>query len=108
MLRLIHFSDIHVTTRPLGWRAGDFFTKRLPGWINLRWLGRAHRFRHAEEILQAFVQEMQANPPDRLIFSGDATGLGFENELERGISLLGFHGPNGLPGLAVPGNHDYY
>lgn len=108
MVRLVHFSDIHLTCSPLGWRAKDFFTKRLPGWINLRWIGRGHRFQHSEEISRVFVQEIQANPPDRIIFSGDATALGFENELERGISLLGIHDPKGLPGLAVPGNHDYY
>jgi 3',5'-cyclic AMP phosphodiesterase CpdA len=108
MVRLVHFSDIHLTCSPLGWRANDFFTKRLPGWINLRWLGRGHRFQHSAEISRVFVQEIQANPPDRIIFSGDATALGFENELERGINLLGVHDPNGLPGLAVPGNHDYY
>lgn len=108
MIRLAHISDIHLTCRPLGWRAKDFFTKRLPGWINLRWLGRAHRFRHAEEILQAFNKEMRANPPDRIVFSGDATGLGFEKELDLGIRTLGVNDPNGWPGFAVPGNHDYY
>ena len=108
MLRLIHFSDIHVTTRTLGWRAGDFFTKRLPGWINLRWLGREHRFRHGEDALGCLKAEIKANPPDGLIFSGDATGLGFESELIRAIRLLGINEANGPPGLAVPGNHDYY
>lgn len=108
MIRLVHFSDIHLTTRPLGWRAGDFFTKRLPGWINLRWLGRKHRFRHGEEVLNALMDELKANPPDRIIFSGDATGLGFERELVRAITLLGVDGPNGPAGLGVPGNHDYY
>jgi 3',5'-cyclic AMP phosphodiesterase CpdA len=108
MVRLVHFSDIHLTCSPLGWRAKDFFTKRLPGWINLRWLGRGHRFRPSEEIMRAFVQEMQTNPPDRIIFSGDATALGFENELDVGVRRLGVNDPNGLPGFAVPGNHDYY
>jgi 3',5'-cyclic AMP phosphodiesterase CpdA len=107
MIRLVHFSDIHLTTRPLGWHARDFFTKRLPGWINLRWLGREHRFCHGEEILSCFQGKLKANPPDWIIFSGDATGLGFESELARAISLLGGVS-NGPPGLAVPGNHDYY
>jgi 3',5'-cyclic AMP phosphodiesterase CpdA len=108
MIRLVHISDIHLTCRPLGWRGKDFFTKRLPGWINLRWLGRAHRFRYSWEILQAFAKEIQAKPPDRIIFSGDATGLGFENELDVGTRSLGVNDLNGLPGFAVPGNHDYY
>src|SRR5207245_7720990 len=108
MLRLVHFSDIHVTTRPLGWRAGDFFSKRLPGWINLRWLGREHRFCHSEEVLNVLRAELRENPPDRIIFSGDATGLGFERELIRAVDLLGVNESNGPQGLAVPGNHDYY
>src|SRR5262245_23597291 len=108
MIRLVHFSDIHLTVSPLGWRGSDFLTKRLPGWINLRWLGRAHRFQHGEEVLAAFMAELKANPPDRIIFSGDATGLGFERELNRAISVLKVNDPNGPPGFAVPGNHDYY
>src|SRR5438067_13659550 len=100
MIRLVHFSDIHLTTRPLGWRAGDFFTKRLPGWINLRWLGREHRFRHGEDALGCLKAEIKANPPDGLIFSGDATGLGFESELVRAISFLGINEPNGPLALA--------
>ncbi len=108
MIRLVHFSDIHLTVSPLGWRAGDFLTKRLPGWINLRWLGREHRFCQSKEVLNALTAELRQNPPDRVIFSGDATGLGFESELIRAIDLLGVNEPNGPQGLAVPGNHDYY
>src|SRR5207245_1128005 len=102
MLRLVHLSDIHLTTKPLGWQAGDFFTKRLPGWINLRWLGREHRFCHGEEVLGFLKAEIKASPPDAIIFSGDATALGFESEMVRAIKLLGVDEPNGLPGLAVP------
>jgi 3',5'-cyclic AMP phosphodiesterase CpdA len=105
---MVHFSDIHLTVSPLGWRGADFLTKRVPGWINLRWLGRAHRFQHGEEVLTAFMAELRANPPDRIIFSGDATGLGFECELNRAISLLNVNDADGPPGFAVPGNHDYY
>jgi 3',5'-cyclic AMP phosphodiesterase CpdA len=108
MIRLIHFSDIHLTLKPLGWQAGDFFTKRLPGWINLRWLGREHRFQHSDEVLSAMMAELKKTPPDRIIFSGDATGLGFESELIRAVQMLGVNDPGSPPGFAVPGNHDYY
>jgi 3',5'-cyclic AMP phosphodiesterase CpdA len=43
-----------------------------------------------------------------VVFSGDATTLGFEAEFARAADLLGVTGPEALPGLAVPGNHDYY
>jgi 3',5'-cyclic AMP phosphodiesterase CpdA len=108
MIRLVHFSDVHLTAKPLGWRPSDFFTKRLPGWINLKWLGRGHRFQHSEEVLRALATEVRSHPPDRIIFSGDATALGFETELAKTTAILGLNQDNCLPGLAVPGNHDYY
>src|SRR5438105_2040610 len=40
MTRLAHLSDIHITAPALEWRLGDWFTKRYPGWVNFRWLGR--------------------------------------------------------------------
>jgi len=107
-VRLAHLSDVHITARPLGWRRPDWFTKRFPGWINYRWLGRAHRFRRADEVLAALLTDLRARPPDRVIFSGDATALGFEAEFVRAALLLGVGSPEALPGLAVPGNHDYY
>jgi len=107
-VRLAHLSDVHITTRPLGWKGPDWFTKRFPGWINYRWLGRAYRFRQADEVLTALVAELRARPPSRVIFSGDATALGFEAEFIRATLILGVGAPDALPGLAVPGNHDYY
>ncbi len=108
MIRLVHFSDVHLMAKPLGWRRSDSFTKRLPGWINLKWLGRGHRFQHSEEVLRALATEVKRQPPDRIIFSGDATALGFETELAKATAILGLNQDNCLPGLAVPGNHDYY
>jgi 3',5'-cyclic AMP phosphodiesterase CpdA len=107
MIRLIHFSDIHVSTRPLGWRRADWFSKRVAAWLNLRLLGRGFRFRRASQIVTALAAELHARRPDRVIFSGDATALGFETEVAHAAGLLGVSGPDPLPGLAVPGNHDY-
>jgi 3',5'-cyclic AMP phosphodiesterase CpdA len=107
-VRLAHLSDVHITTRPLGWRRRDWFSKRVTGYINLRWLGRRYRFRRAEEVLAALVEDMRRRRPDHVIFSGDATNLGFEAEFARAAHLLGVSGDDRLPGLAVPGNHDYY
>jgi 3',5'-cyclic AMP phosphodiesterase CpdA len=107
MVCLVHFSDIHITTRPLGWRRRDWFNKRFPAWLNLRLLGRAHRFRHADLVLAALARELSQRRPDHVIFSGDATALGFEAEVARAAALLGVTGGKTLPGLAVPGNHDY-
>jgi 3',5'-cyclic AMP phosphodiesterase CpdA len=108
VIRIAHFSDLHITTEPLGWRRGDWFNKRLPGWLNLKWLGREHRFRDADAILAVLADELQQRRIDHVIFSGDATALGFEAELAHAVALLGVVGQDRLPGMAVPGNHDYY
>jgi 3',5'-cyclic AMP phosphodiesterase CpdA len=107
-VRLAHFSDVHITSRPLGWRRTDWFSKRVTGWINLRFLGRRYRFRRADDVLTALVTEWRERRPDHVVFSGDATNLGFENEFVRAATLLGLNSPDRFPGIAVPGNHDYY
>lgn len=107
-IRLAHFSDVHLTADPLGWRAADWLSKRVSGWLNLRVFGRGRRFARADEVVAALMAELRRSPPDRVIFSGDATALGFEAECARAASLLGLADGTPLPGLAVPGNHDYY
>ncbi len=103
-VRLVHFSDIHVTARPCLWRGEDWLNKRMAAWINLRLLGRGLRFRRTEVVLAALLEELRQQPPDRLVFSGDATAMGFEEEVARAAALLHVRD---WPGLAVPGNHDY-
>jgi 3',5'-cyclic AMP phosphodiesterase CpdA len=106
-IRLAHVSDIHVTAPACAWRPEDWFNKRLTAWVNLRLLGRGYRFRHADHVLGALAAELRAGNFDRILFSGDATALGFEEEVARAAHLLGLGRPDPLPGLAVPGNHDY-
>ena len=105
MIRLAHFSDIHVEARSR-WNLRDWFSKRLTSWINLRLLGRGQRFRHSDRVLAALRSELRERCFDRVIFSGDATALGFEEELTQAAALLGV-AVDSPPGLAVPGNHDY-
>ena len=106
-VRLVHLSDIHVTVPACRWHREDWFNKRLPAWFNLRWLGRGRRFFNADAVLAALMAELRRHPPDRVVFSGDATALGFEEETVRASTLLGLRDPDPLPGIAVPGNHDY-
>jgi 3',5'-cyclic AMP phosphodiesterase CpdA len=106
-VRLVHLSDIHVTAPAYRWFPEDWFNKRLPAWLNLRWLGRGRRFQHAEAVLAALLADFRRRPPDHVVFSGDATALGFEEEMVRASRLLGLGQPDALPGIAVPGNHDY-
>ena len=71
------------------------------------WAGR-HRFRRPRPCWRPWRADLRGGRPDRVVFSGDATTLGFEAEFARAAALLGVTGPDPLPGLAVPGNHDYY
>jgi 3',5'-cyclic AMP phosphodiesterase CpdA len=103
-MHLVHFSDIHVTAPRCAWRREDWLNKRMAAWVNFRVLGRGFRFRRAEGVLGALLAELDRQRPDRVIFSGDATALGFEEEVARAAQLLHV---GEWPGLAVPGNHDY-
>ena len=80
MIRLAHFSDIHVEACA-HWTLRDWFSKRLTSWTFLRLLGRGARFRHTDRILSALRTDLRERQFDRAIFSGDATALGFEEEL---------------------------
>ena len=107
-VRLVHFSDVHITTRRAGLRGHDYVSKRFTGWVNLRLLGRGRRFRHANELAEVMVAEIRQRRPDHVIFSGDATALAFEPEFAEAARLLGVGSDGKPPGLAVPGNHDCY
>jgi 3',5'-cyclic AMP phosphodiesterase CpdA len=106
MIRLAHFSDIHVSTSPLGWRLRDYFSKRLTSWANHRILRRWRKFALANEILTCMMDDIEAMGVDHVVFSGDATALGFEAELRRAAEVLRI-GSWPTPALAIPGNHDY-
>ncbi len=104
-LRLAHFSDIHVNLNHYGWSLPDLFSKRVAGWANLRLGGRAWRFRHGEQILRAFANDLSTTTPDHMVFSGDAGCLGTPGEFDLATQRLGSWLNH--PGVAVPGNHDH-
>jgi 3',5'-cyclic AMP phosphodiesterase CpdA len=107
-VRLAHFSDVHLTVGRLGWVLRDLRSKRVTGWFHLRALGRGRQFRHAEAVTRAMVAEFRARRPDALVFSGDATALGFASELAHAAKALHVGDAELPPAVAVPGNHDYY
>src|SRR5208282_4243899 len=100
MIRLAHFSDVHISADKLDWRLRDWFNKRHAAWANYRWLGRRRRFSHADKVLTRMVEEIAARRPDHVIFSGDATAMGFESEIRRTAEMM--HVGNSMlpPGLA--------
>jgi 3',5'-cyclic AMP phosphodiesterase CpdA len=107
MVRLAHLSDVHITSAKLEWTLRDWLNKRYAAWFNFRWLGRRHRFRHADTVLARLMDDLTRQRPDHIVFSGDATALGFEAEFHRAAQIMHVDDPERPPGLAVPGNHDY-
>jgi 3',5'-cyclic AMP phosphodiesterase CpdA len=105
-LRLAHFSDIHLTTRPMRLALRDWFGKRATGWLNAR-LGRGRHFRDASTIAAVMANDIRARQYDHVVFSGDATTVGLRSEFDEARRVL--QPDDGWPPrLAVPGNHDYY
>jgi len=96
-----------VTAPGCGWRLEDWLNKRLFAWLNLRVLGRGYRFRSTAKVLKSLREELRHRPVDHLIFSGDATAMGFEEEVMRAADLLEVGRTGAAAGMAVPGNHDY-
>lgn len=108
MVKLCHFSDVHLTAKPLGWSARDLFGKRATGWVNLSLLGRGSRFKHAAAVAGVLKADLAGRGYDHLVFSGDATMMGFDSEMELAAAALGVGDESLPPGIAVPGNHDLY
>ncbi len=107
-VRLAHFSDIHLTAQPLGWTIRDLVGKRTTGWFNLTALGRGGRFKHAPAVVEVLRRDLATRGFDHLVFSGDATMLGFDSEMTAAAAALGVGDEALPPGIAVPGNHDVY
>ncbi len=107
-VRLAHISDIHLTVVSPPWSWRDYCSKRLTGWWNVRYLARRSRFAQAERVAASLRRQLVRNNYDAVVFTGDATMLGFAAELEHAARMLGVDAADGLPGVAVPGNHDYY
>lgn len=107
-VRLAHFSDVHLTAPKLGWRVRDLFGKRGTGWVNVRLMGRAHRFRYANEVVAAMLGDFRTRGYDQLVFSGDATTMAFDSEMTESARRLGVWDQSLPPAICVPGNHDLY
>src|SRR5262245_33807418 len=102
---ILHFSDVHVYVARPGWHWRDYFSKHLTGWLNWNLTSRGTRFSQALSRLQLFKRLTEEIRPDGIIFSGDASAIGFAAESSMVASTLQL---NLFPRLAVPGNHDHY
>ncbi|MGF1508838.1 MAG: metallophosphoesterase family protein [Myxococcota bacterium] len=106
MVRLAHFSDVHVTASPTseGWRA--FRGKRLAGTTNYFLGNRRKHFAQVTEQLPALLAS--AEDADHVLCTGDLTQMSFESEFARCASLLGDRLQQSARFSFLPGNHDRY
>lgn len=104
-MRIVHFSDIHVTCWPREFSA--WCDKRALGLLNFC-LRRRHQFH--PHYLERAVLRIRTLSPDWVIMTGDLTSVGtgteFAQALERLASLCDPRAPFEL--IYVPGNHDTY
>ncbi|MFO0693062.1 MAG: metallophosphoesterase [Polyangiales bacterium] len=107
MIRVLHFSDLHLEDGFAGEPTGAFLNKRLVGLLNLK-LRRAAHFRGAREKVEALAAFAEREAIDLALCTGDYTALGTESELAfaRGVIDPFTKAPRGFVTLA--GNHDLY
>ena len=103
MLKIIHFSDIHISA-PLS-SGSALFDKRLIGYLNGA-IFRRHAYK--QERLEKAVPMILNEKPDVIVFTGDATTCSQPEEFEKTLNLLQPLIKSGIPILYTPGNHDCY
>ena len=103
MFVLAHLSDPHLPIQgSLG--AGEYFSKRLIGYIN--WIRGRHTI-HRGDIAEALVADLLAQKPDHIAMTGDLVNIAAACEWEPAKQYMRALGTSrGVS--AVPGNHDAY
>jgi 3',5'-cyclic AMP phosphodiesterase CpdA len=107
VIRVLHFSDVHVDVPWHAMPLREFLGKRLVGGANLL-LRRKRLFRDARAKLQALARFADEQSVDLAICTGDYTALGTGPELAAARSAIEplTRRPRGF--VTVPGNHDLY
>ena len=105
-MKIAHLTDLHITKLPPS--LSGLFDRRLSGSINLRFLGRGERYRHAAERGRFAVQQIINEAPDAVVFGGDATSLSEPEEFAIAADVLAPLLRLGVPCIALAGNHDRY
>jgi 3',5'-cyclic AMP phosphodiesterase CpdA len=107
MVRVLHFSDIHIQAPLAELRFRDLFNKRFIGAANLA-LVRSKHFRRNEQKLAALARFGTEQGVDLVICTGDYTALGTEPELRAARAAVDPLTKARLGFVTVPGNHDIY
>ena len=87
-----------------GLRAGDYFNKRIIGF--LYW--KSNRKRHmTDDWRNRLIDDLKSFDPDHIAITGDVTNLALEDEFHRGRQWLETLG-SAEEVSVIPGNHDAY
>lgn len=103
-MRVAHCSDLHLLSLD-GVRWLELANKRWIGRLNL--LARRSRHHH-NHVVEAMIQDINAQAMDHVVCTGDLTNLGLASEFRfarRCFDALAL-GPAGV--TVIPGNHDTY
>src|SRR5579864_7901079 len=103
-MRIAHLSDVHALALD-GVRPWSFLNKRVAGYINLR-LNR--REKHPVALFRAIVADLNANPVDEVVVTGDLTNLSLAPEFRLAREILDGIALGPAHVTVVPGNHDVY
>ena len=102
-MRLIHFTDPHLSTLA-GRTFGSVRWKRRTGYLS--WT-RHRQHIHRREALERLVIAIQSESADQFVLTGDLVQIGLEDEIrEAGEWLEALAPPEQI--FFVPGNHDVY
>jgi 3',5'-cyclic AMP phosphodiesterase CpdA len=108
MIRVLHFSDVHVDVPLSQLPLRDLLVpKRMLGAANLE-LRRRRHFREAREKLAELARFADREGIDLAICTGDYTALGTEPEMIAARAAIDEVIKRPLGFVTVPGNHDIY
>jgi 3',5'-cyclic AMP phosphodiesterase CpdA len=106
-VRVLHFSDIHVSLGLGRVPMRDWPGKRVAGGINfLR--GRGRRFERALEKLDRLAEFASSGEVDLVVFSGDVTAMGTRAEFAAARAAIEPLVKSPAEFVCVAGNHDLY
>ena len=107
MIRILHFSDVHVQENFLTVPPAELLGKRALAVANL-WLTRGRLFKESVPKLAALARFARAEAVDFAMCTGDYTAVGSEAEYKRARASIDALARLPLGFCTVPGNHDLY
>jgi 3',5'-cyclic AMP phosphodiesterase CpdA len=107
VIRILHFSDVHVQESFVTLPPTELLGKRALAYGNL-WLTRGRLFKESVTKLAALARFAESERVDFAMCTGDYTAVGSEAEYKRARSAIDALSRAPLGFCTVPGNHDLY